>query len=941
MNLKSIITSTFASIASMAYALVPIPMDSAIHTGTLPNGLTYYIRHNDWPANRADFFIAQRVGSINEEEHQRGLAHFLEHMCFNGTKHFPGNTLIEYLESIGVKFGTNLNAYTSTDETVYNICQVPTERVSALDSCLMILRDWSHDLLLEDKEIDRERGVIKGEWRQRNGQAGTRLLEKAAPHIYPGSLYGHRMPIGLMSVVENFHPDALRAYYTKWYHPRNQCIIIVGDIDPAHTEQQIKSLWADVNVPDNAAIPQQETIPDNEKIIATIQTDPEQSSSMVFLYIKHPDTPDNDLGTVAELRRDITSSMVCSMLADRYDLTEQNPDAPFTNLGIGDMKFLLASSQPALTVRATAKTGYESKAIKTIAEELKRAATQGFIATELERAKASERADMDTEFVNRHRRANTILAREYVRHYLDGGKKAIPSAEAKYKMMKGIINQVTLDSVNTYLRKIVHTDNSNVVLMAYMPEKAEEITGNDIADAYASVNGSTLPPYSDPDVKTRILDKEPVAGTITRRDSLQQFDTKVLTLSNGIKVYLKHTGFNPGRVFVQAFSPGGISAGYIPELAPEYKLVNNALAVSAFGTLSATDIKRALAGKKITTSISITNTEEILSASTDRTHMATALQLLYLKATDARRDDEAYAALIENQRTKLDSHQSNPTFAMGDSIHLYVYNRHPLGAKLTRTDLDSANYSRIIDLWRERFRDMSDFTFTIVGDFDTDTIESLVCRYIASLPANGRMEQPQDIDYHYAEGTQNHIFSMPMAIPQTISYTFYNSPCEYNARNVALAHATGSIFQSKLREDLRETRGWTYGVKTHCGISAGMNGSDPARAIMPVYIRVEPQNADSCFAIVDATARALASPGFVSAAELDKVKQYLEKSWNDNLTDNTYWGTVLKMYHKFGQDLHNGFNDTVRTLTTDDIAAFAGQTILPASRLHLEMTPAQ
>lgn len=937
MKLKFIIAAAFAAIVGSAEALVPIPMDSAVHTGTLPNGLTYYIRHNDWPANRADFFIAQRVGSVQEEENQRGLAHFLEHMCFNGTRHFPGNSLINYLESIGVKFGANLNAYTSTDETVYNICDVPTQRISALDSCMLILRDWSGDLLLDEKDIDEERGVIKGEWRQRNSASNSRLLEKAAPHIYPGSRYGNRMPIGLMSVVENFHPDALRAYYAKWYHPQNQCIIIVGDIDPARTEQQLHKLWADMPARKDAALPEPEIIPANKNVIATVQTDPEQSSSMVMIYAKHGDTPKHAVGTVGELRRDLTRSLVSQMLADRYDLVESEPEAPFTNLGIGDMKFLLASTQQALTVRATSKPGREAETATSIAKELKRAAMQGFTQTELDRAKASESANFDADYTAR--RTNTEFAREYVRHYLDGGKNALPSAEARYKMLKGIIRSVTLDSVNAYISEVIKPDNSNIVAVAYMPEKAAKLTDEQLARAYAGVDGSALPEYRDPETATHLLSHEPKEGTIVSTDSISEFDTKVLTLSNGIKVYLKHTDFTPGKVLIQGFCPGGLSVDYNQELAPEYRLVNDALAVSGYGTHNSTDLKRMVAGKNVKTAVAIENMEHTLGASADTANLTTAMQLLYLKATAPARDDRAFNAMIENQRSKLSSHDSNPTFAMGDSIHLYVYNRHPLGAKLNAADLDKVSYDRIIGLHNKLFSDMSDFTFNIVGDFNPDTITDLVCRYIASLPGGERHLSAHDIGYRYAQGIQNHKFTMPMSTPQTISYTFYNAPCEYNAANTVLAHATGSILQSKLRDDLREKRGWTYGVKSHCGVSDGMNGADPARAIIPVYIRVEPQNADSCFAIVDATARAMAKPGYVSADEVNKVKQFLEKAWEDNGKSNDYWHTVLKMYRKFGVDMHTTFPEHIRALTPEKVAAFAEKVILPASRLHLEMAP--
>ncbi|MCM1292264.1 MAG: insulinase family protein [Bacteroides sp.] len=917
----------------------PLPVDPDLRKGTLPNGLTYYIRHNNTPENRADFFIAMKVGSINEEENQRGLAHFLEHMCFNGTKHFPGNSLISYLESIGVKFGANLNAYTSTDETVYNICNVPTTRTTSVDSCLLILRDWSHDLTLDGADIDAERGVIKGEWRQRNGTAANRMLERAAPVIYGESLYGRRLPIGLMEIVENFPHQDLRDYYRRWYYPENQCIVVVGDIDPDYIEASIRNMWADVNRPDFDVTSRRVEVPDNKSVIATVQSDPEQVTPMVQIHIKHATLADSAVNTIAELRNDLARYLVTDMLAERLTDLETATGSLMSNVGIGDRAFLLSHSCDALMVRAATSLGRETECVAALATELQRAAKFGFTDIELRRAQLNYRSELDKRFARRDKRTNTEFARIYCRNYLDGG--ALPSEEQYYRMMLGVINQVGLEQVNAWIRDIVRPDNSNVVLLAYVPG-SDNLPLNDqtLAEAYTVVDYAALTPYEAHVVDTPLLTSEPSAGKVVSEQADTLFGSTVWTLSNGIRVHLLPTTYSPDQVIIAGYSPGGFSAGYDPALSPEYHLANDALAISKFGGHTQTDLRRILAGKSVRTSITIDNMEERLSAVAAKADIADAFRLLYLKATAAGKDEVAFKAMVDNHKLKLTSQGNNPTFTMADSIHYHVYSKHPLGKKLSEADVDSVNYDRIMQLYADRFGDMTDFDFYILGDFAIDSIRPLVETYLASLPAAGRRESPSDIGYRYTSGRDRMRFTTPMQTPQTIAYTFYNSDCDYNLRNVICGHAIGSLIQSALLKDLREDRGWTYSIKGHGGVGAGMNGSDSPKFIMPVYIKVSPENADSTFDIVAATVDSYADPATIADDELLKIKQYMIKSYDQNKNDNSYWLTVLHVYDKFGRDMHNGYTDIVESLTPADIAEFARNYIVNANRIQLEMSPA-
>ncbi len=921
------------------FAANNIPVDPVVKIGHLDNGLTYYIRHNETPEHSADFFIAQRVGSVNEEENQRGLAHFLEHMCFNGTTHFPGNSLISYLETIGVKFGRNLNAYTSTDETVYNICEVPTTRTTALDSCLLILHDWSHDLLLKNEDIDNERGVIEGEWRQRCGAANYRLLEKAAPVIYNGNIYGNRLPIGLMSVVKNFAYDDLRSYYHKWYQPENQCIIVVGDVDVDYIERKIKETFADIAKTAQSAVPPRYMVDDNEKIISTVQTDKEQTNTMVTLYIKHADVTDEQLNTIEEIKRDYVKDLAMTILAERFDEVEHQADAPYTNLGVGDLKLMLSNTCKALLVRAQAKPGKALQCMATYATELKRVARYGILDTELQRAKLTAKAKRDAEYADREKTTNTVYARKYVRHYLDGG--ALPSAEVYYKMMNGVEAKITVDDVNSYLQSIIRDDNYNVITVAYAPEATIDDNLNDasLADAYASVKSITLSPWVDKVVAGSIMENIPTPGSIVNEAVVESFDTKLWTLSNGIKVMVKHTDYKPNQVLIAAYSPGGFSQTFNPAEKANYKMADEVLAISSYGGYSSADLRKLLVGKNVRTSVQIDNMFETLEATTTPADLETAFQMLYIKATAPGRDDIAFANLMETTSSRINNRNVNATMAMGDSIHAYVYNHHPFGSKLYADDLAKVDYDKILAMHRERFCDMSDFTFFVIGNFDEDSLRNYVSTYVATLPAAGRMEQPKDVGYRYVQGDVNRKFYMPMETPESIVYSFYSGQCDYTAENVVFASAYGQILSAKLLQDIREERGWTYGVKTHCSVSAGMNGTDPAVFIMPVYIRVAPENADATAEIVDKTISSMTDANNISEEDVLKVKQYMLKNLASNLTDNTYWYTLLKAYVRFGEDLNTGFADAANALTPQTIANFARTHLVPQTRLHLSMNP--
>ena len=921
-----------------AAAIQPIPLDPAVRTGQLPNGLTYYIRHNNSPEGQADFFIAQRVGSINEEENQRGLAHFLEHMCFNGTEHFPQNTLIEYLESLGVKFGKNLNAYTSTDETVYNICQVPTSRESALDSCVMILSDWSGRLLLEKDDIDAERGVIKGEMRQRSSP-GSRILTAVAPTIYQDGIYGNRMPIGLTEIIDNFDPEDLRSYYRKWYHPANQAVIVVGDVDVNKIEESIRRNFSDIAAGPESVTATKVAVADNPLPIVATGTDPEQANNMIQLYVKEPLLPDSLAGTIEEVRRDYIRALVCDMLVERFDALEETPDCPWTGLGIGLQKFLLSGTRNALMLRATAFDAENTRrAISTLDTELLRAALHGFTDTELQRAKLSERSKMNTDYANAEAETNTDMARKYVKHFIRGG--VVPSAEQYYKMMKGVERTTSLEDVNRYFADMVKPDGRNRITTIYAAAKDAEALQADVIKRDAeSIDIAAITPFVDTFANTPLLADIPLRGSIVSEKDAP-FGSRELTLSNGIKVYLRHNDAKPDEVLVHAVSPGGFSMNYDPAKKALYKMTDDALAASGFGGHSSTGLRKLLAGHSVKSAVKIGNTNEELIAVTTPSDLETALQLLYIKATSPNRDDNAFGALMASTRSKLENPNRTATFAMGDSIHAIVYNRHPLGEKLYPSELDKVDYDSILAIHADRFGDMSDFTYIITGNFNNDEVKALVEKYIASLPGNGRQEKPQDIGYGFFKGEGAFSYTYPMeSTPQSITYSFFNGECPYDLEHILMAQTFGSIVKSRLMAEVREKRGLTYGINSHCSVTTGFNSPDtPSRFIMPVYIKVEPGHEEEVFGVVRSTISDLSTDG-PTPEEVGKVKAFLAKEIADNRTDNGYWETVIKVYDQFGQDMDSDYEAILDRMTPETIRDFGKTYLTGADHVEISMKP--
>ena len=933
--IKRTITTAVAGML-LAAGLHAATITPDVRTGTLPNGFTYYIQHNDKPTGTADYFFAQKVGSVNEEESQRGLAHFLEHMCFNGTEHFPGNSLIAYLESIGVKFGAHLNAYTSTDETVYNICKAPTARPSTVDSCLMILRDWSCALLLDSADIDAERGIIVNEWRQRN-TASNRMLEKAFPRLYGDSPYGHRLPIGLMSVVENFNPETLRRFYNKWYIPGNQAVIVVGDINVEEVEKNIRNMFGSLPAMRDASseLVSLPVVPVSDSLVCVVESDPEHGSEMLQLYFRMPPMPRSAEG---EIRRKVLGDMASGMLAERFEALEASAECPHNSLGIGEVKYLMSRGEQAFTMRGMVKAGRENDALEAWYGELMRAIQHGFSEAELEKARLGVKSTVDERRRRLASADNTYNARQAVRHFLDGGD--IIDGEEYLNRMEGIAKNITSADVVAYLESAVGAAPRGAVIYLTRPQagKSDAEVEAGLCTVFSKVGNASYAPYVPQERSESLMSVLPESGHIVTTDSISMFGAKLYTLSNGIRVVTRRSDSKKDQIFIRAYSPGGLSMVYDERDVPTLRVVNELMAVMKHGGLTANAMQRILDSHNVKVSASVGNTEEGIEASTNRAGLETALQAMYLRATAFEADSVSFANFIDAQRSSINNRRLNPVQIMGDSIHYTIYNRHPLAARQTLDDVDSVDMSKAIGIYADRFGDMSDFTFMVVGDFDTDSLECLITRYVASLPAAGRVDTPRDFGYKYTPYDFDSRFIRTMANPQAIVYSFYSGAAEYSLDRLLEATTFGQLMRSRLLADLREDKAWTYSIKTHCAINPGVSPDSGPQVMMPSYIKVTPGREFETLDVVNATVASLANEDGISEDELAGIRSFLVKNHEEAVRDNAYWLKVLKAWLRDGVDLENGYEEAVGRLTPESVSRFGHDCLLPAHRAALVMS---
>ena len=937
MKMRRLFMAAVLAIAGMTTALAqmempPIPVDPDVRIGKLDNGLTYYIRYNNWPEKRAEFFIAQRVGSIQEDEEQRGLAHFLEHMCFNGTDNFKGNDLIRYCESIGVQFGQDLNAYTSIDQTVYNISNVPTTRQTALDSCLLILHDWADGLTLDPKEIDKERGVIHEEWRLRTS-ASSRMFERNLPKLYPGSKYGQRYPIGLMSVIDNFKPKALRDYYEKWYRPDNQAIIVVGDVDVDHVEAKIKEYFGSIKMPQNPAKVTAEAVPDNAKPIVIIDKDKEQQVSGIDLIYKHDPMPEEMKQTMAYLVTRYMVARAVNMLNDRLAEAAKKADAPFVSADATYDEFIFAKTKDMFDLSAVPKDGQIEASLQALVRESRRAAEFGFTATEYKRAQQNFLSSLDKLYSNKDKRYSRQFCNEYKQHFL--ANEPIPSIDVYYQTMKQIAPAIPLEAVNGLMKELVLTGDSNVIILNFNTEKEGAVypTEQSLLKALADGRGETIEAYVDNVKDEPLITQQPKKGSIKKETANDRFGYKELVLSNGAKVVLKHTDFKKDQVIMQAEGFGG-SALYGKDDYANLKLFDGAVEASGLGNFSHTELEKALAGKIASASMSLGQSRTYLSGSSTPTDVETMLQLVYLYFTKINKDQEGFDNLIKTTELELKNKELSPDAAFGDSLVATINNHNPRFMPIEMADLGKVSYDRILSMAAERLSNAAAFTFTFIGNFDEAALRPLIETYLASLPAQKKVVKCLPID-DTPTGKVVNSFRRKMETPKANSImTWHTEAIPYTLENNIKASIAGEVLQMIYLKEIREEHSAAYTVMAQCGISR--NDLKTTTTLL-AYCPMKPEKADSALLIMREEALKMGQK--CDADMLQKVKEIMLKQHDDQTRTNGYWMRTINDWREYGLDQHTDFEKTVQAQTPESISAFVAWLLKAGNNIEVTMLP--
>ena len=931
----AVVLTMFSATAMVAQQMQmpPIPVDPAVRIGKLDNGLTYYIRHNEYPEHVANFYIAQRVGSINEDESQRGLAHFLEHMAFNGSEHFKGNGIIEFCRSLGVEFGSDLNAYTSIDQTVYRVCNVPTKRATALDSCLLILKDWSNGLLLEPEEIDKERDVVHNEWRLGEGPS-QRMLQRALPKTYPGSKYGERLPIGLMSVIDSFKPQTLRAYYHKWYRPDNQAIIVVGDIDVDHMEAKIKELFAGIKVDPNAPKVVPELVPDNKEAIYVYEKDKEMQMANVWVMMKHEATKPEEKASMAYLVQDYAVSVISQMINQRLSEMTQDAACPFFQGFADDANYLLSRTKDCFELIGIPKEGKEMETLQVLYREAKRAREFGFTATEYERAKADYLSSLEKQYTNRDKRKNDEFGNAYRDHYLNN--EPIPPLEVLYQTMQQIAPNIPVQAINQMLPQLITPTDSNLVVMIMAQDKEGKVhpTEKDMVAAVAAARAEKLEAYVDNVKDEPLLDVATIKkGKITKETENKTFGYKELTLSNGATVILKKTDFKDDEVQMQAFAKGGKSL-YGEADYTNLKVFDTAIGMSGLGNFSSTELQKALAGKNANADLSLANTRQYLTAHSTPKDIETMFQMSYLYFTNVKKDDKQFQNLMTQLDMALKNKSLSPDAVFSDSVAATTYGHNPRFNNIDVKDLKDINYDRILEIAKERFQNAAQFTFVISGNFDEQTIRPLIEQYIASLPATkAKPEQFKEV-ITFAKGEVVNQFKVKTESPKATAREMWYAEMPYTLDNIVKLDAVGQVLSMIYLKTIREDESAAYS----CGAAGHFNtGTNQPKALLQAYCPMNPDKSELAVRLLHEGIQNMAKQ--VDADQLQKVKDYMLKQADIDAKQNSYWINTITTFKEYGLDVYTDYKKTVEALTVDNVRDFLNQLLKSGNHVEVIMTP--
>jgi zinc protease len=892
-----------------------IPVDPEIRIGTLENGLRYYVRRNIRPENRAELRLVVNAGSVLEDDDQRGLAHFVEHMAFNGTMNFPKLEIVTFMESIGMRFGPSVNAFTSFDETVYML-QVPTGSQQVLDRALLVLEDWAHNVAFDPEEIDKERGVIIEEWRGRRG-ASARIQDRQIPVLLEGSRYATRLPIGTTEILESFPHQRLVQFYRDWYRPDLMAVIAVGDFDAADVETRIRSRFSRVQAPTTPNPRTAHSIPVRTAPAFLVLTDPEQTVTQIRVDNIMPARDDSTIGAY---RANIVESLFAGLLSARFSEIVQKPGAPF--LGAGAGRTSVVRTAEALSLVATAREGDIEAALEALFVETERVAKFGFTAPELDRQKLIMARSIERALAERGNQQSADLAAEYSRHYLQD--EPIPGIAYEHALYGRFLPGITLEEVNGLAR--VWSPASTRMVMVTAPEKPGLTMPTEarLAEVIASAPAKATTPWEEEAPTAALLATLPTPGSIVATRTMDTAGITEWTLSNGATVVLKPTTFKEDEIVFRAFSPGGSSLAPDADWVPA-STAAQVVAAGGVGDLSATDLRRTLAGIVASATPSISTYEEALGGGGSPKDLETLFQLIHLRFTRPRADAQLFAVIQEQTRAALANQAASPGFAFSEALNDAMTQGHPRGRIMTPALVDEMDLDRSLAFYRERFADARGFTFVFVGTFDPATMRPLVERYLASLPAAERQETWRDVGLRAPQGRVVERRVERGIEPRSQTQLIFTGPFEYTQARRTAIRAMGMVLQTRLRNVLREDLGGTYSV----GVGVSYSRIPQPDYRVTISFGSDPGRTESLQRRVIEEVEAFRADG-PSERDVNDTREALLREHETGMTQNGYLLTQIAGRYQSGESVEGFF------ALADGYRSLDGAAIHDAARTYLD-----
>lgn len=863
-----------------------LPFDDEVKVGKLENGFQYFIRKNEEPKDRVTMYLANKVGSILETEEELGLAHFMEHMNFNGLKHFPKNELVDYLQRVGVRFGSDLNAYTGFDQTVYQL-PIPSDDPELLKNGLQVMRDWAQDALLTDDEIDKERGVVLEEMRGGRG-AQQRMRDQYLPILLNNSLYSNRLPIGTEEVIKNFPYDVLRGFHKKWYRPDLQALIVVGDIDVETMEAEVRRLFADLKSPQNAPERVEHKVPLADKNQFATVTDPEMTYTLGQIFVKHPE---EKVKTVRDFRRNILKSVYGNMLNARLSELAQSGTPPFIQASVGIEGFM--GGLDTYSAFLVAKPKEFEDGFKALIRELERVQKHGFTETEFRRTIAAIQKNNETAYIERDKKKSESYVNRYLNFYLDDNPAL--SNEDSYNLYNQLLPTLTLNEVEKIGAEFYVDTNRDIVIMAPDKEKDSLPDEQTVNTWFAEVADEAIDAYDDKVSELPLLSQEPKSGSVASITDIEPIEAKELTLSNGIKVILKPTTFKNDEILISAFSPGGTSLyndnDYF-SASQAASLVNN----SGVGQLNTTELRKYMTGKNVNISPYINERSEGVSGYTDKEGLSTAFELIYGYFAEPRIEDDIFQSIITRSLSMISNQESDPEFVFGKAIRRSLYNGNIRRMPPSEEDIKQIDKERALAIYKERFADASDFVFTIVGSFTEEEIKPYLENYLAALPVLNRGEQAKDLGLYEPERGFEKIVRKGQEDKANVILTYYGD-YTYNRMENLNMRALESVLSIKLIERLREDESGVYGT----GARASTNKYPKNRYGFTVSFGTGEERYEALIASALDEINKVKKNG-PSAADLEKFKIEQKRQIELSLKENKFWMGQISGAYQLGED---------------------------------------